>query len=142
MMRRLSPENPGFISVVAVTETAWVLESVYRLSNPEIAVAIERLLEVEVLAFEAEQQVFTAMIAVKVRRAAGRSPMLSSRRLVPRPVVRTRSPSTKGHCGSRDSSTPSSERTEGQAQCCGWLPIAATGSPAYPAIAVSTRRTQ
>ena len=63
--RRLTAENPGFISVVAAAETAWVLESVYRLSDREIAVAIERLLQVDVLVFESEQQVFTAMIALK-----------------------------------------------------------------------------
>jgi predicted nucleic-acid-binding protein len=63
--RRLTAENPGFIGLIAIAETAWVLEAVYRLSDAEIAVAIERLLQVDVLVFESEQQVFTAMIALK-----------------------------------------------------------------------------
>jgi predicted nucleic-acid-binding protein len=67
-----SPEqgNPGFISVVAAAETAWVLESIYRLSDVEIASAIERLLQVDVLVFENEQQVFVAMIALKEGRGS------------------------------------------------------------------------
>ena len=68
--RRLTAENPGFISVVAAAETAWVLESVYRLSDREIAGAIERLLQVDVLVFENEQQVFVAMIALKEGRGS------------------------------------------------------------------------
>ena len=31
-IERLSEQDPGFISVVAMTETAWVLEHAYRLS--------------------------------------------------------------------------------------------------------------
>jgi predicted nucleic-acid-binding protein len=63
--RRLSIAEPGFVSTVAMAETAWVLERAYSLPAGDIAAAIERLLQVEVLAIESEQEVFTAMIALK-----------------------------------------------------------------------------
>jgi predicted nucleic-acid-binding protein len=37
--RRLTEENPGFVSVVAMAETIWVLERAYRLAAPDIASA-------------------------------------------------------------------------------------------------------
>ncbi|HEY7353090.1 MAG TPA: type II toxin-antitoxin system VapC family toxin [Terriglobales bacterium] len=63
--RRLTGKNPGFVSVVAMVETVWVLDRAYFLTAQEIATAIERLLQVEVLAIENEQEVFTAMVALK-----------------------------------------------------------------------------
>ena len=68
--RGLTEEDPGFVSVVAMAETAWVLERVYGRTAEEIAAVIERMLEVEVLVVESEQEVFTAMIAVKEGRGA------------------------------------------------------------------------
>jgi predicted nucleic-acid-binding protein len=65
--RRLSEDNPGFVSLVAMVETAWVLERSYGLANKELAAAIERLLQADVLVVESEQEVFTAMIALKQR---------------------------------------------------------------------------
>lgn len=63
--RRLTEENPAFVSVVAMVETAWVLERAYGLTDPEIAACIERVLQIEVFVVENEQQIFTAMIALK-----------------------------------------------------------------------------
>jgi predicted nucleic-acid-binding protein len=37
--QRLTEENPGFVSVVAMAETVWVLERAYRLAAPDIASA-------------------------------------------------------------------------------------------------------
>ena len=68
--RGLTEEEPGFVSVVAMAETAWVLERVYGRTAEEIAAVIERMLEVEVLVVESEQEVFTAMIAAKEGRGA------------------------------------------------------------------------
>lgn len=62
---RLSPGNPGFISVVAIAETVWVLDRTYGVADQDIAAAIERLLQADVLVIENEQQVFTAMVALK-----------------------------------------------------------------------------
>jgi predicted nucleic-acid-binding protein len=65
--RRLTPKNPGFVSVVAMVETVWVLDRAYGLTAQEIATAVERLLQVEVLTIENEQEVFTSMVALKQR---------------------------------------------------------------------------
>jgi predicted nucleic-acid-binding protein len=68
--RRLTGKNPGFVSVVAMVETVWVLDRAYFLAAQEIATAIERLLQVDVLAIENEQEVFTAMVALKQGRGS------------------------------------------------------------------------
>lgn len=62
---RLTGENPGFVSVVAMVETVWVLDRAYGLAAHEIAAAVERMLQTDVLVVENEQEVFTAMIALK-----------------------------------------------------------------------------
>jgi len=63
--RRLSPANAGFVSVVTMAEIVWVLDGAYGLTAREIAAAIERMLQVEVLIVENEQEVFAAMVALK-----------------------------------------------------------------------------
>lgn len=62
---RLSPENPGFISVVAMSETVWVLERTYGVADQDIAAAVERLLQADVLVVESEQEVFAALISLR-----------------------------------------------------------------------------
>jgi predicted nucleic-acid-binding protein len=62
---RLTRTNPGFVSVVVMVEAVWVLDRAYGLTGREIAPAVERLLQVEVLVIENEQEVFTAMLALK-----------------------------------------------------------------------------
>ena len=42
--QRLTAEDPGFVSVVAMVETVWVLDRAYGLAKHEISAAIERLL--------------------------------------------------------------------------------------------------
>jgi len=54
--RRLTPKNPGFVSVVAMVETVWLLDRAYGLTAQEIATAVERLLQVEVLAIENDRK--------------------------------------------------------------------------------------
>ena len=63
--RRLTDENPGFVSVVAMAETVWVLERAYGLTPDEIVSAVERILQTDVLVVEDEQEIFTAMIALQ-----------------------------------------------------------------------------
>jgi len=67
---RLTERDPGFVSVVAVVETVWVLDRAYGLDAQEIAGAIERILQVDVLTVENEQDVFTAMIALRQARGS------------------------------------------------------------------------
>ena len=63
--RTLSQDNPGFVSIVAMVQTVWVLERAYGLSAREIAGAIERMLQASVLIVDSEQVVFEAMTALK-----------------------------------------------------------------------------
>lgn len=63
--RRLTEDNPGFVSIVAMAETVWVLDHAYGLGAHEIAAAVERILQTQVLVVESEQEVFTAMIALR-----------------------------------------------------------------------------
>jgi predicted nucleic-acid-binding protein len=53
-----------------MAETSWVLERIYGLTAVELAAAIERMLEVNVVIVESEQGVFTAMIALKEGRGS------------------------------------------------------------------------
>ena len=63
--RRLSEKKTGFVSVVAMVETVWVLDGAYGLSSQEISAAVERMLQTDVLIVENEHEVFTAMVALK-----------------------------------------------------------------------------
>jgi predicted nucleic-acid-binding protein len=65
MDENLSESDPGFISLVTIAETVWVLDRSYGFSNTEIARAIERLLQAKTLQLQNEQEVFTAMVALK-----------------------------------------------------------------------------
>jgi predicted nucleic-acid-binding protein len=53
-----------------MTETACVLERVYGLSGAEIARAIERTLQTDVLVVESEQEIFTATVALREGRGS------------------------------------------------------------------------
>ena len=68
--RRLTTENPGFVSIVAMVETVWVLDRAYGVPKYEIAAAVERILQTEALVVENEQEVFTAMVAFKEGRGS------------------------------------------------------------------------
>lgn len=68
--RRLTEGNPGFISVVVMAEIVWVLDRAYGLADSEIVAAIERMLQIDVLLVENEQEVFTAMIMLKEGRGS------------------------------------------------------------------------
>jgi len=70
MERRLTVDNRGFVSIVAMAETVWVLKSVYRLADHEIVTVIERMLQAELLVVEDEYEVFTAMLALKEGRGS------------------------------------------------------------------------
>ena len=66
--RRLSEDEPGFVSVVAMVETVWVLDRHYHFPMQQIATAVESLLQADVLVVENEPEVFAAAIALRERR--------------------------------------------------------------------------
>jgi predicted nucleic-acid-binding protein len=63
--RRFTRERPGFISLVTMAEVVWVLGSVYALADREIADTVERMIQADTLVVQNEQQVFTAMVALR-----------------------------------------------------------------------------
>src|SRR5438874_7134299 len=62
---RLTVDDPGFISIVAMVETVWVLGRHYRFTNSQITAAVERMLRTDTLIVENEQEVFEAMTALR-----------------------------------------------------------------------------
>jgi predicted nucleic-acid-binding protein len=68
--QRLTEEEPGFISLVTMVETVWVLDRVYRFSSQQITAAIERMLEADTLIIQNEQEVFTAMVMLRLGRGS------------------------------------------------------------------------
>jgi predicted nucleic-acid-binding protein len=67
---RISSENPGFVSVVTLAEMAWVLKSSYRFGNSAIAAVIERLLCLNAMVIECENEVYGAMVALREDRGS------------------------------------------------------------------------
>lgn len=67
---QLTQANPGYVSVVTMAEIAWVLDRSYDMAPHEIAFAVERMLQLEVLVIESEQEVFAAMVALKQGQAS------------------------------------------------------------------------
>ena len=68
--RRLTEQVPGFISLVTMVETVWVLDTVYGLTAREIAQAVERMLQADTLLIQNEQEVFTAVVSLKSGRGS------------------------------------------------------------------------
>ena len=62
---RLTIDNPGFISMVAMVETVWVLGRAYRFGDLEVAEVVEGLLKASVFVVENEVEVFAAMTALR-----------------------------------------------------------------------------
>ncbi len=50
--RRLTEDEPGFISAVVIAEVAWVLRRSYRWNASQVAAAIEKLFDADVLVVE------------------------------------------------------------------------------------------
>ena len=65
IVEKLTEEAPGFVSVVVFAEVAWVLRSRYKAKPLEVADAIERILSIDSLKVQSEQQVYEAVVAVK-----------------------------------------------------------------------------
>jgi predicted nucleic-acid-binding protein len=61
LVRSLSAEEPGFLSLVVITELIWVLRMSYRYRNNEIANVVETLLQSRELIVEQEDLVAEAL---------------------------------------------------------------------------------
>jgi predicted nucleic-acid-binding protein len=62
--RRLTEDNPGFVSLVTMAELVWVLAGVYSMSDGEVAAAVTLMLQADTFVVQNEQQVFIASTAL------------------------------------------------------------------------------
>jgi len=67
---RLTEDEPGFISLVALVETVWVLQRRYRLGALDVAHIVQGLLEAPVVVVESATEVFLALTAVQEGRGS------------------------------------------------------------------------
>jgi len=61
MEERLTEDNPGFISLVSLAETAWVLRHSYAMNTEAIAAIVHDLLRSTTVLVQNEREVFTAL---------------------------------------------------------------------------------
>jgi len=61
LVESLTPDAPGFVSVVTVVELAWVLSSCFELSRADIARALETLMRTKELVVERIDVVWRAL---------------------------------------------------------------------------------
>src|SRR5437868_14811538 len=76
--RRLTQSEPGFVSLVTMVESVWVLKRVYGFSNDEIARAIEGMLRSDTLLIQNEQEGFMAMAVMKTARGSFADALVSA----------------------------------------------------------------
>ena len=62
---RLTEQEPGFVTLVSILEVVWVLRSLFRRSRQEIANDVEMLLAADTLEIQNEQEVYTAVVALR-----------------------------------------------------------------------------
>ena len=63
--RRLTEQNPGFVSLVTILEIVWVLGSLYKRTRREIAHHIEMILAADTLEVQNAQEVYQAVVALR-----------------------------------------------------------------------------
>lgn len=59
--RQLTAESPGFVSIVAFAETAWVLHRFFGMSRSALVETLKRLLEAEQIVVEHAREIFSAV---------------------------------------------------------------------------------
>ena len=63
--RRLTVEEPGFVSLVTILEIVWVLKSLFKRSRQQIANDVEMLLAADTLEVQNEQEVYLAVVCLR-----------------------------------------------------------------------------
>ena len=63
--RRLTEQEPGFVSLVCILEVVWVLKSLFKRSSQQIANDIEMLLAADTLEVQNEQEVYYAVVSLR-----------------------------------------------------------------------------
>jgi predicted nucleic-acid-binding protein len=76
--RRLTVQEPGFISLVTILEIVWVLKSLFKRSRQQIANDLEMLLAADTLAVQNEQEVYLAVVCLRNGIATFEDALISS----------------------------------------------------------------
>jgi predicted nucleic-acid-binding protein len=63
--RRLTEQEPGFVSLVTILEVVWVLKSLFKRSRQQIASDVEMLLAADTLEVQNEQEVYLAVVCLR-----------------------------------------------------------------------------
>lgn len=63
--RRLTQQEPGFVSIVSILEVVWVLKSLFKRTRQEIANDIEMLLAADTIEVQNEQEVYFAVVSLR-----------------------------------------------------------------------------
>jgi predicted nucleic-acid-binding protein len=61
VVESLTPQEPGFVSIVSIVELYWVLTSCYNLSRQEAGQALNALLRIKEIVVENAEQVLKAL---------------------------------------------------------------------------------
>jgi predicted nucleic-acid-binding protein len=69
LIESLTPDEPGFVSTVALVELSWVLSSCYDFNRDELAETIDRLMRTRVLVVESKDVVVRALRQFKENNA-------------------------------------------------------------------------
>jgi predicted nucleic-acid-binding protein len=62
--------DTGFVSLVTIVETVWVLESFYHFSRQELSQAVETILRIDSLFVQNEREVFSALALLEQGRGS------------------------------------------------------------------------
>jgi predicted nucleic-acid-binding protein len=65
LIEALSADKPGFISLIAIVELVWVLESCFHLTRDQLAQALDALLHTKELVVDRADQVMKALRVFK-----------------------------------------------------------------------------
>ncbi len=76
--RRMTQQDPGFISLVSVLEIVWVLGSLYKRTRWQIADHIEMILAADTLEIQNEQEVYEAVVALRNGRGTFEDALIGS----------------------------------------------------------------
>src|ERR1700744_1731569 len=63
--RRLTEQEPGFVSLVTIVEIVWVLRSLFKRSRQKLADDVEMLLAADTLEVQNEQEVYLAVVCLR-----------------------------------------------------------------------------
>ena len=69
LIESLSPDTPGFVSVVSMVELGWVLSSSYELTREQVAQALDAILRTKEFVVDRADQVFKALRMFKASTA-------------------------------------------------------------------------